>query len=106
MDIDLTLDRNRQFIEESLSRERMGDIAERVLVLMQPAILRELDSPADHILSIMIARGKAEHLRHALGWRVVVITGGVQNPDPHGRATLAQSMDRNGTTLVHTKNCS
>ena len=82
--IDLALDRDRQFAERPFGGEGMADVAEGVLVLVQQAILRQIDAPVDHILPVVIARGEPQHLGHAGGRRVVAIGGRVGDADAHG----------------------
>ncbi len=81
--IDLALDRDRQFAKRPLGGKGMADIAEGVLVLVQQAILRQIDPPGDHILSVVIARGEAQHLDHAGGRRVVAISRRVRDANAH-----------------------
>ena len=81
--VDLAFDRDRQFAKRSLGGEGMGDVAEGVLVLVQQAILRQVDAPVYHILPVVIARREAQHLDHAGGRRVVAIGGRVGNTNSH-----------------------
>ncbi len=55
--IDLAIDGNRQLAERSFGGEGMDDVAEGILVLMQQAIVRQIDAPGDNVLSVVIARG-------------------------------------------------
>ncbi len=81
--VDFAIDLDAQFVERALGRERMSDIAERVLMLMQKAIFGQIDPPGQDMLSLMIARRKAQQLRHA-GWRRVISVGGrVGNVNSH-----------------------
>jgi hypothetical protein len=52
-------------------------------MLVQLAIVRQIDAPEHHILPVVIARGEAKHLRHAGGRRVVAISGRVGNANSH-----------------------
>jgi NADH-quinone oxidoreductase subunit G len=84
--IDFAFDRDRQFAERSLGGEEMADVAEGILVLVQQAILRQIDAPAHHVLPVVIARREPQHLDHAVGRRVVAIGGGVGNSNSHALA--------------------
>ena len=81
---DLAVDRDCQFVERPVGGEGMSEVAERILVLMQDAVLRQIDAPVHHVLAVMVARGKPQRLRHRRGRRVVAIGGVVGNTNPHG----------------------
>src|SRR6185503_10543590 len=71
------------FGERTLGREGVGNIAERVLVGIEAAILRHVDAPMHDILAVMIARGEAQGLDHAADRRVVVVAGLVRDANAH-----------------------
>ena len=73
--VDFAIDLDAEFVERTLGRERMGDVAERVLMLMQEAIFGQIDPPGQDVLPLVVARRQAQQLRHA-GWRRVIGVGG------------------------------
>ena len=81
--LDLALDVDRQFVERAVGGEGVGDVAERVFMLIEPAIGRNVDAPACDVLAIMVARREAQNLDHAAGRRVVAIGGRMRNADMH-----------------------
>src|ERR1035441_1811706 len=85
----------------------MSDVAERILMLVQQAILRKIDAPTHYVLPIVIARGEPHDLRHPIRWRVVVIDCRVRNTNSHGALGAA---DMTGDVLAqasaHIRNCS
>ena len=82
--VDLALDLHAEFVERAFRREGVGDVAERVLVLVEAAVFADIDAPAHHIVAVMIARGEAQRLDHAVGRRVVAVAGLMRNADAHG----------------------
>ena len=86
--VDFAGDRHRQFVERAFGIEDVADIAEGAFLLMQLAILRYLDTPIDHVLAVMIARGQAQNLRDAFRRRLVAVAGGVGNANAHWSACL------------------
>lgn len=81
--VDFAFHGDGQILERTFRRERMDNVAERVFVLMQQAILRQVDAPHDHMLPIMVARRQTQHLRHALRRLVIRVGGRVRYPDSH-----------------------
>src|SRR6516164_7764523 len=51
--LDLALDRHGKLAEWALGSEHMGDVAESVLVLIEPAIRGDVDAPARHVLAVV-----------------------------------------------------
>src|SRR5579883_198814 len=62
----------------------MGNVAEGVLVLVEPAVGGSLDPPVGDILAVMIARREAQHLDHPGGGRRVVVGCLVRDRKSHG----------------------
>src|SRR5215469_12692612 len=83
--LDLALDRHGKLAEWTLGRKHMGDVAESVLVLVEPTIRGDVDSPARHVLAIVVARGQAQHLDHAGGGRLVAVGDQMRDADTHER---------------------
>src|SRR5262249_14741030 len=81
--LDLALDQHRELGERSGRRERVGEIAERVLLAVERALLREGDAPVRDVLALMIARGQAQHLNHAGRRALVTVDRLVEDPDAH-----------------------
>ena len=46
-----------QFVERAIGCKRVDDISESILMLMQQAILRQIDTPRYNMLTFMVARG-------------------------------------------------
>ena len=82
--VDLALDLHAELGERPFGGEGVGNVAERVLVNVEPAILGDIDAPVHHIVPVMIARGEAQGLDHAVGRRVVMVAGLVRDADAHG----------------------
>ena len=61
----------------------MGDIAERVLMHVEPRIGGDVDLPFGDILPVMAARRHPQDLNHAGGRRLVAIAGGMGNSQAH-----------------------
>ena len=81
--LDLALDQQPQGLERAVGAERVGDVAERVLLRVEPAVGRGVDAPVDHVLAVVIARRHAQRLDHALGRLVVAVDGFVRDSDAH-----------------------
>ena len=54
--LDHAVDGDGNFVKRAVGGEGMGDVAERVLVLVEPAIGGHVDAPVDHLLAVVIAR--------------------------------------------------
>ena len=65
-------------------RQHMGDVAERVLVGVEPGIGGDVDMPFGDVLPVMAAGRHAQNLDHAGGRRLVAIAGGMGNSQAHG----------------------
>ena len=85
--LDLPLDQHAELAERTFGGEGMGDVAERVLVLVEPAIGGHVDAPARHILAVVVARREPQHLDHAGRRRRVAVGGQVRDAKAHCRAT-------------------
>ena len=83
--LDLALDRHGKLAEWALGSEHMGDVAESVLVLIEPAIRGNVDAPARHVLAIVVARGQPQHLDDAGGGRLVAVGDQMRDADTHER---------------------
>src|SRR5207248_1705641 len=83
--VDLAFDLDAKLGERSLGGERVGDVAESVLVNVEAAILGHVDAPVNDVMAVMIARREAQRLDHAAGRRVVTVAGLMRNPDTHVR---------------------
>src|SRR5262249_35211150 len=73
--LDLALDRHGKLGEWPLGGEHMGDVAEGILVLVEPAIRGDVDAPARHVLAVVVAGGQPQHLDHAGRGRLVAVAG-------------------------------
>ncbi len=62
----------------------MGDVAERVLLRLEPAVCGDVDAPVDHVLAGVVARRQAQRLDHAGARRFVAVDGFVRDADAHG----------------------
>src|SRR5262249_35528406 len=94
--LDLALDQHAELRERTGCREGVGEIPERVLVGVEPALLGHVDAPVGHVLSLVIARGQAQHLDDAGRRSVVTIGRLVGDPDAHPR-----SKDRFGSYIKY-----
>src|SRR5215510_3970151 len=83
--LDLALDRHGKLAEWPLGGEHMGDVAEGIFVLVEPAIRGDVDAPARHVLAVMVAWGQPQHLDHAGSGRLVAVTGQMRDADTHER---------------------
>ncbi len=82
--LDLALDRHGEIAEGAVGGEGVGDVAEGILVLLEPAIRGDVDPPARHVLAVVIARGQAQHLDHADRGLLVAVAGEVRDTQAHG----------------------
>jgi hypothetical protein len=82
--VDFALDMHAERVERAFGGERMGDVAERVLVHVEAAVLRDVDAPMHDVLAVVIARRQAQRLDHAVDRRVVVVAGLVRDANAHG----------------------
>ena len=64
--------------------QHMGDVAERVLMHVEPRIGGDVDLPVGDVLPVMAARRHPQDLDHAGGRRLVAIGGGMGNSQAHG----------------------
>src|SRR5205823_5353998 len=94
--LDLALDQHRELGERTGRREGVRDSAERILMAVEPAFLRQVDAPIDHILAVMVARGQPEHLNDAGRRALVTVDRLVGDPDAH-----AASKDRFGDYIKY-----
>ena len=95
--LDLALDRHGKLAEWALGSEHMGDVAESVLVLIEPAIRGDVDAPARHVLAVMVAGGQPQHLDHAGRGRLVAVAGQMRNADTHERRQTACGAEHTGS---------
>src|SRR4029077_19747326 len=72
------------------------EIAERILVAVEPALLRQVDAPIGDVLAVMVARGQAQHLNDAGRRALVAVDRVVGDPDTH-----APSKDRFGDYIKY-----
>jgi hypothetical protein len=63
----------------------MGDVAERILVLIELAVFRHVDAPALDILAVVIARRQPQRLDHGIGRLRVAIDGFMGDLKAHSR---------------------
>jgi hypothetical protein len=54
--LNLAFDQDLELIEWAIGRERMRDIAEGILVLIEPAAAGHVDAPVDDMLAVVVAR--------------------------------------------------
>ena len=64
-------------------RQHMGDVAERILMGVEPGIGGDVDMPFGDVLAVMAARRHAQNLDHAGGGRLVAIAGGMGDAQAH-----------------------
>ncbi len=87
-------------VQRPFSCKGMSDVAERVLLLVEPAVGRKLDSPARDMLAIMIAWREPQHLNHARRGHLITIAGTVGDAEAHEQTTeeggLTTEDDENG----------
>src|SRR5262249_59171065 len=93
----LALDRNRKLAEWPLGGEHVGDVAEGILVLVEPAIRGDVDAPAHHVLAVMVAWGQPQHLNHAHGGRLVAVARQVREADTHERGRTTGGAEHTGS---------
>ena len=82
--VDFALDLHGELGERAFGGEGVRDVAERILVHVEAAVLRHVDAPVHDVLAVVIARREAQRLDHAAGRRVVLVAGLVRNADTHG----------------------
>src|SRR5215467_7394134 len=83
--LDLALDHHGKLAEWALGSEHMGDVAESVLVLIEPAIRGDVDAPPRHVLTVVVAWGQPQHLDHAGGGGLVAVGDQMRDADTHER---------------------
>ena len=71
-------------IGERAVGQDMRDIAERILMHVEPGIGGDVDMPFGDILPVMAARRHPQDLDHARGLGLVAIAGGMGNSQAHG----------------------
>ena len=64
--------------------QHMRDVAERVLMHVEPGVGGDVDLPFGDILPVMAAGRHAQDLDHAGGRGLVAIAGGMGNSQAHG----------------------
>ena len=69
----------------------MGDVAERVLMLVELAVFRQVDAPVLDILAFMVAWRQPQRLDHAARGFLVAVDGLVRNPDAQVGATIEKA---------------
>ena len=82
--LNLALNHETQLGYRPVHGEGMRDIAEGVLVFVQPAILRNLDPPSHDVLSVVIARRQTQVLNDAARRLLVAVRSFVQHANAHG----------------------
>jgi hypothetical protein len=96
----LALDHQAQIGNRAGRRERMGEVAERVLLRLEPAVCGDVDAPIDHILPGVVARRQAQRLDHAGAWGLIAIDGFVRDADAHGGSLNRQRRDADAAQLT------
>ena len=86
--LDLAFDLDAQLRERAVGGEDMGEVAEGVLVGIEPRVAGNVDAPADDILAFMVARGEPQHLDHAGGRRLVAMDDAVGDAQAHVRRSV------------------
>src|SRR5262249_24163763 len=99
--VDFAIDLDAQFVERALGRERMNDVAERMLMMMQQTIFGQVDPPGQDMLSLMVAWRETQQLRHAGRRRVIAVGRRVRDVYPHNKVRLKTWMA--GTSPAMTK---
>ncbi len=82
--LDLAFDQDAELAEGAVGGEGVGNVAERILVLIEPAIRRNIDPPARDILAVVIARGQPQHLDHTGRRTAVTVADLVCDAKAHG----------------------
>src|SRR5262245_2699542 len=95
--LDLALDRHRELAEWPLGGEHVGDVAEGILVLVEPAIRGDVDAPARYVLAIVVARRQPQHLDHARGGRLVAVARQMRDADTHERRRTTCGAEHTGS---------
>jgi hypothetical protein len=85
--LDLAFHGNGQLVQGAVGSEHMGDVAEGVLLLVEPAIGANVDAPTRHVLPGMIARGQPQHVDHTRSRRVRTVIRQVRDLDTHAQKT-------------------
>ena len=80
--LDQALDRDGEVGDRSVGQD-MRDIAERILMHVEPRVGGDVDLPFGDILAVMAARRHAQDLNDAGGRRLVAIAGGMGNSQAH-----------------------
>ena len=75
--------RDGEFGDRSVG-QHMGDVAEGILMHVEPGVGRDVDLPLGDILPVMAAGRHPQDLDHAGGRRLVAIAGGMGNSQAHG----------------------
>ena len=71
-------------VGERSAGQYMGDVAEGVLMHIEPRIGRHVDLPVGDVLAVVAARRHAQDLDHPGGRRLVAIGSGMGNSQAHG----------------------
>ena len=96
--LDFAVDLDAQASKRAVGGEDVGEIAEGVLMGVEPRVGGHVDAPADHILAFVVARGQPQHLDHARGRRFVAMDDAVGDAKAHVgfRRSDSQSSEADG----------
>src|SRR5713101_527631 len=83
----------------------MRDIAERILMHVQPRIGGDIDLPFGDVLPVMTARRHPQDLNYASGRRLVAIAGGMGNSQAHDLPGQCWSSDMLVQEDRHARSC-
>src|SRR3984957_2059238 len=112
--LDLAVDLDAQLREWTVSGKDMGQVAESVLVSIEPRVAGDVDAPADHILAFMVARRQPQHLNYTGGRWIVRMDDPVGAEKAHIRKResafgyqkhnrMGQTEDRRWTTVLSSR---
>ncbi len=85
--LDLALHHDAKLRDRAARRERMGEVAERILIGFEPAVGGDLDPPVHHVLAGVVAWGEPQRLDHAGARRFVTVERFVRDADAHGQSS-------------------
>ena len=83
MGLDQAFDIDGEIADRAMG-QHVRDIAERILVHIEPGIGRDVDLPFGDVLPVMAARRHAQNLDHTGSPGFIAIAGGMGNSQAHG----------------------
>ena len=88
---DLAVDLDAQLRKRAVGGEDVGEVAEGILVGIEPRVAGDVDPPVDHILALVVARGQPQHLDDARGRRFVAMDDAVGDTKAHVQESAISS---------------